>query len=289
MIGLNRCSASGPYGLRRHDAALASQFTPAQRLACPARSQSGVVPPQSITALLVTCTILIALIVTGCSIAPRRSGTAALIHDNNLSAWRVPAGDWQLVGGVKLDPADPKKFITQPGAQVLFNGTSGRTVNLLSAEEFADCQVHVEFCVPHKSNSGIYLLGRYEVQILDSWGVTAPAYGDCGGIYKSCSEPKPDSAGTPPRVNASKPPGEWQSFDITFRAPRFDAAGRKIENARFVKVLHNGIVIHENVESERPTCAARWLDEKPAGPIMLQGDHGPVAYRNLTVRRLHLK
>jgi hypothetical protein len=85
-------------------------------------------------------------------------------------------------------------------------------------------------------------------------------------------------------VNATKPPGEWQSFDITFRAPRFDADGKKVSNAKFVKVVHNGKVIHENVDLTGPTRAAHWDDEKPAGPIMLQGDHGPVAYRNLRVK-----
>ena len=76
---------------------------------------------------------------------------------------------------------------------------------------------------------------------------------------------------------------------MTFRAPRFDAAGKKTENARFIKVIHNGTVIHENVESPRPTCAARWLDEKAKGPLMLQGDHGPVAYRNLRITPIEVK
>ena len=92
--------------------------------------------------------------------------------------------------------------------------------------------------------------------------------------------------GKPPRVNAARKPGEWQSFDITFRAPRFDTAGRKTENARFVKVVHNGIVIHENEEVTGPTRASTFNDEKALGPLMLQGDHGPVAYRNLRVRNL---
>ena len=83
-----------------------------------------------------------------------------------------------------------------------------------------------------------------------------------------------------PSVNASKPPGEWQSFDIIFRAPRFDASGKKTANAVFVKVLYNGKVIHENVECAGPTRGAKLPSEAPTGPILLQGDHGPVAYRN---------
>jgi hypothetical protein len=87
-------------------------------------------------------------------------------------------------------------------------------------------------------------------------------------------------------VNASLPPGQWQTFDVVFRAPRFDASGKKTRSARFVKVAHNGKLIHENVEVTGPTRAATYNDEKPTGPLMLQGDHGPVAYRNVRVRPL---
>ena len=161
------------------------------------------------------------------------------------------------------------------------NGPKGKTGNLITEMEHGDLEAHIEFVVPKASNSGIYFMGRYEIQVLDSWGVKEPKYSDCGGVYASCSDPKPDSKGTPPSVNASKPPGEWQIFDVLFRAARFDASGKKVENARFIKVVHNGRVIHENVESPRPTCAALRLDEKPKGPLMLQGDHGPVAFRNI--------
>ena len=200
----------------------------------------------------------------------------------------MPTGDWQAAKAVTLDPANNKKFAIEAGEGVLVNGPKGTTKNLLTEMEHGDVEAHIEFVVPKASNSGIYFMGRYEVQVLDSWGVKDLKYGDCGGIYASCSEPKPDSKGNPPRVNASKPPGEWQTFDVVFRAPRFDAAGKKIENAKFIKVVHNGQVIHENVESPRPTCAAYRLDEKPKGPLILQGDHGPVAYRNLMLKPIQL-
>jgi hypothetical protein len=203
----------------------------------------------------------------------------------DLSAWRKPTGDWQVVGGVSLDAAKPQALLTQPGEGVIINGPKGRTLNLVSAAEFGDAEIHVEFCIPKKSNSGIYVMGRYEIQIYDSYGVTKDEYPgiECGGVYPRWINDKGVN-GHSPKVNASKPPGEWQSFDILFRAPRFDATGRKIENARFVKVTHNGKVIHENVELTGPTRAAALEDEKPTGPILLQGDHGPVAYRNLRVR-----
>jgi len=211
-----------------------------------------------------------------------------LFSGKDLSGWKQSSGAWKAAGSVPLDPADPRKFKIEPGTGVLVNGDQGKTSNLLTDAAFGDVEAHVEFVVPKGSNSGVYFQSRYEIQVLDSWGVKDLKYGDCGGVYASCSEPKPDFKGRPPSVNASKPPGEWQTFDIVFRAPRFDASGKKTENARFVKVTHNGKVIHENVDAPRPTCAAASLDEKPTGPLMLQGDHGPVAYRNLTVKSVKL-
>ena len=108
-------------------------------------------------------------------------------------------------------------------------------------------------------------------------------------IYPRWTPARNEFEGHSPRVNASKPPGEWQAFDVVFRAPRFDADGKKTENAKFVKVAHNGQVVHENVEVTGPTRAAAFDDEKPAGPLLLQGDHGPVAYRNIRIKKVELK
>ena len=127
-------------------------------------------------------------------------------------------------------------------------------------------------------------MGRYEIQVYDSFGVEKDKYPgiECGGIYPRWISER-NVEGHSPRVNASKPPGEWQSFDILFRAPRFDSTGKKIANAKVVRIIHNGKVIHENVELNGPTRGALWEKESPTGPIRLQGDHGPVAYRNLRV------
>ncbi|MFM1768412.1 MAG: hypothetical protein RJA22_941 [Verrucomicrobiota bacterium] len=211
-----------------------------------------------------------------------------LFNGHDLAGWRKSTGQWLAAAAVAPDPAQPKKLAVQPGQGVLVNGTNGVTSNLRTEAEFADVEAHVEFLVPKDSNSGVYFMGRYEIQILDSFGKKSVKSTDCGGIYGSCSEPKPNFPGRPASTNASLAPGQWQSFDVVFRAPRFDAAGRKTENARFIRVTHNGQLIHENIEVPRPTCAAMALDEKPSGPIMLQGDHGPVAYRNLRVRRVNL-
>ncbi len=204
----------------------------------------------------------------------------------DLAGWRRPTGDW-MAAAVEADAADRRKLLLTAGAGVLVNGPAGKTSNLLTETEHRDAEIDLEFLIPEDSNSGIYLQGRYEVQIRDSWGRYDLTFGDCGGIYERWAGRK-GFEGQKPRINASLPPGSWQRFNITFRAPRFDESGRKTENARFVQVVHNGVVIHGNVEVTGPTRAAAFDDEQPWGPLMLQGDHGPVAYRNLVIRHLDL-
>lgn len=197
-------------------------------------------------------------------------------------------GQWRVAKAVSLNPANPHLFAIEPGEGIFLNGPEGHEPNLKSVYEHGDCEAHIEFCVSSNSNSGVYFQGRYEIQILDSWGVEHPKYGDCGGIYQRWKNNQ-GYEGHAPRINASKRPGEWQTFDVIFRAPRFDANGKKIEKARFVKVVHNGKVIHENVEVTGPTRSPAFEIEKPAGPLVLQGDHGPVAFRNLWIKPLSLK
>jgi sugar phosphate isomerase/epimerase len=200
----------------------------------------------------------------------------------DFSAFRGDVGDWKIVGEILLDPKDDRRLAWKPGKGAAVNGPRGRTRHLLTKAEHGDVEAHVEFIVPKGSNSGVYFQGRYEIQILDSWGVKEPKHGDCGGIYQRWQNGK-GFEGRPPRVNASRKPGEWQSFHVLFRAPRFDASGNKTANAVFVKVVHNGVVVHENQEVTGPTRAAAFADEKPTGPIMFQGDHGPVAFRNVWI------
>ena len=206
-----------------------------------------------------------------------------LIPGPEMAGWRAPAGEWAMVGEVSKDPADEKALAVKPGAGVIYNGPKGRSANILTGAEFGDLAAHVEFILPAKSNSGIYFMGRYEIQVYDSYGVEKDKYPgiECGGIYPRWVGREIE--GHSPRANVSRPPGEWQAFDVIFQAPRFDAAGAKTANAKFVKVVHNGRVIHENVEVAGPTRAARSNDEKPTGPLLLQGDHGPVAYRNVRI------
>ena len=207
-----------------------------------------------------------------------------------MDEWRTPVGEWKVVKSVDGDPEAGRWLGLKEGTGILINGEKGKTDHLLTQLEHGDCELHVEFMIPKDSNSGIYFQDRYELQIKDSHGKTEIDLHDCGGIYQRRDKTRTPSAfeGRAPNRNASKPPGEWQSFDVIFRAPRFDAAGRKTENVRFVKVVHNGIVIHENVELSGPTQGGT-EGEVAKAPFRIQGNHGPVAFRNLVVTPLRLK
>src|SRR3972149_3844006 len=202
-----------------------------------------------------------------------------------MEGWQSDHGTWLNVGEAIAASDGSKRIDTNPGSGILVNGPDGKTQNLFSQVEHGDVEARIEFMVPPGSNSGVYFQGRYEIQVLDSWGVEEPGYGDCGGIYQRWKDEK-GYEGHAPRTNASKKPGEWQTFEVVFHAPRFDVEGKKIKNAEFVKVVLNGQVIHENVEVTGPTRAAAFEDEKPLGPLMIQGDHGPVALRRIEIRDL---
>ncbi|HPD32170.1 MAG TPA: DUF1080 domain-containing protein [Phycisphaerae bacterium] len=216
-----------------------------------------------------------------------------LADGNSLDGWKgfnsADCGKWMTAESVALDPAEQgKKFAITPGKGILVNGADGRTCDLITAEDHGDCELHLEFTVAKNSNSGVYLLGRYEIQILDSFGKTEWTYSDCGGIYPRWINNE-NTDGHKPMVNAAKPAGEWQSFDVVFRTARFDANGKKTANARFVRVYLNKVLIHKDVECSGPTRGAIGGDLGPdvaAGPLRLQGDHGPVAYRNIKMRPL---
>jgi Domain of Unknown Function (DUF1080) len=223
--------------------------------------------------------------------SPAGPGEPNLFSDG-LSAFKGPIGEWEEVGSVVMDPDNPKKLQAKPGKGVWFNGPKGRTKNLFTKKNHGDVEVSFEFLIPKGSNSGVKFHGHYEIQIMDSFGAKELSGDSCGGVYPR-AEAKPKyhhiDKGIAPRVNACKPAGEWQSMTIAFQAPRFDAKGKKIANARLLKVVFNGQVIHENQELLTPT-GDRWPNPEMAeGPLMIQADHGPVAFRNLTMRPLAAK
>ncbi|MEM9721919.1 MAG: family 16 glycoside hydrolase [Bacteroidota bacterium] len=207
-----------------------------------------------------------------------------------LSAWNNPGANWQLAGTAFGAYAKEKDLQLTEGSGILANLPSDSArENLFSSWEHGDLELELEFLLPKGSNSGVYLQGRYEVQLLDSWGNGELRHADCGGIYQrwdpSRGEGKEGFEGHPPQTNASRAPNLWQKFHILFRAPKFDESGQKISPATFEWVYHNGQLIHENVEVFGPTRAAAFEDEAPMGPLMLQGDHGPVAFRNIRFKK----
>jgi sugar phosphate isomerase/epimerase len=228
---------------------------------------------------------VVLLVVWVCCLAPSGAQCEVSLLGSDFSQWRGDTSAWFVAGDSIQDPQNEKLLKGKPGSGVIINGPTGSTRNILSKAEFGDVRAHVEFMVPKGSNSGVYFQGRYEIQVFDSWAVAEPQHSDCGGIYQRWDDNRQPQGfeGHGPRLNASKAPGQWQSFDVIFRAPRFDKNGRKIANARFEKVVHNGVVVHEDVELTGPTRASTYNDEKSLGPLMLQGDHGPVAYRNIRI------
>jgi hypothetical protein len=216
--------------------------------------------------------------------APARAADAGeqpLFNGKDLTGWKTRGAEAMASWKVAATVTANEKALTGAGeggkpdaAMVLEKPTHG--ADIVSEQTFGDVELHVEFMVPKGSNSGVYLMGEYEVQVLDSFGKKDADLkpGDLGGIYNTKA----------PSTNAAKAPGEWQSFDIVFRAPRFNADGKKTEDAKFVSVKLNGKTIHENVAAPKPTGSELPGGEKPTGPIMLQGDHGPVAFRNIRAK-----
>jgi hypothetical protein len=201
----------------------------------------------------------------------------------SLEDFKEPRGDWFEAGDAKLNPDDDKKLTAIDGKGVLIS-ENGKTVNLVTKQNHGDIKVELDFMISKKSNSGVYLQGRYEIQIYDSWGKENPVSWDCGGIYERYDGTK-TYEGTPPLVNASKQPGEWQHLEIIFNAPRFNSKGEKIKNAVFKKVKLNGITVQKNSEVTGPTASSLDNKEELLGPLMLQGDHFPVAYRNIKLKK----
>lgn len=188
-----------------------------------------------------------------------------LFGGEDLSGWTKPNGDdptWKVVDGA---------MHVQRGGGVI----SGKT--------FGDAQIHVEFSTPAdvqgkgqgRGNSGVYVQGRYEVQVLDSFDNKTYPNGQCGAIYGHHA----------PLVNACRGPGAWQSYDIVFHAARFDDAGKKIQNATMT-VFHNGVLIQDHADVPGSTTASPRKEGATDGPLYLQ-DHGnTVRYRNIWYRPL---
>jgi len=198
--------------------------------------------------LLAAAAVVLVLAASVVAQAPKadNKGWIDLFNGKDLSGWHLRKADgpngWTVKDGV---------YINTP-----------KSTDIQTDAEFYSFQLHVEFkCEPH-TNSGVYMRDKYEVQIFDSFG-KQPDDSDCGALYKRIA----------PAVNASKPPGEWQTFDITF-------IGRRLT------VIHNGKTVLDKVDvGPKGTGAASSRDDGP-GPLRLQGDHEAVSFRNVRIRSL---
>lgn len=189
------------------------------------------------------------------------SDAIVLFDGKSLDAWR--GGDrWKIEDGVAT--------------------AAGGTIT--TKEKFGDCQLHVEFATPEevkgngqgRGNSGIYLMGRYEVQVLDSHNNPTYFDGQCGAIYKE----------QPPTVNACRKPGEWQSYDILFTSPRFHADG-SLQTPGYATVLLNGVAIHNHFEllgATSYTEPPRYIAHAEREPMQIQFHGNPVRFRNIWLR-----
>ena len=200
---------------------------------------------------------------------PAPSDAIVLMNGKDLAGWLTESGQ-------------PAKWSVRDGYAEIVKDSG----TIMTKQKFGDAQLHVEWMSPSpaaglgqdRGNSGVYLMEQYEVQVLDSYQNRTYADGQAAALYGQF----------PPLVNASRPPGQWQTYDIVFHGPRFDTTGKLLRPAR-ITLLHNGVLVQDNVELTGPTAH----QERPpykAHPeklsIMLQ-DHGhPVRYRNIWVREL---
>ena len=184
---------------------------------------------------------------------------------------------------VELDPADDRDLWAKRGSGNLASWGDGRTGDLFSRADLGSCELYLEFLIPAESSSGIYLLGNYEIEIADTNELSDDELTpeSCGGIPAG-----PGFDGRRPLTNAALPFGEWQTLELTFRAPRFDDDGRKVANARFERVVLNDALVHEDVECTGPTRGALSDVEAARGPLRLEGSRGPVAFRDVRVKTI---
>ncbi len=203
-------------------------------------------------------------------------------NGKDTAGWKLKgdAGNsrWK-VGVAKLNEQNSGQLIVTeaPSAEQahLVNakmGTGG--IDIYTEEKFGDCTISLELMVSKGSNSGVYVMGEYEVQVLDSFGKKDAelTQGDLGALYSAAK----------PAKNVAKAPGEWQTLEIVFQAPKFEG-DKRVAAAKFVKVTLNGEVLHENVEMKGPTPGGLTGKEASTGPLMFQGDHGPVAFRDIHI------
>ena len=206
---------------------------------------------------------------------------------SSLANFKNAGANWHIAGDVNADLYKQDTLIFSSGKGVLVNlPNAAARQDLYTNFKHGDLDIELDYMMAKSSNSGIYLQGRYEVQLQDSWGILNPRSGDNGGIYERWDDTKAEGQkgyqGYAPRQNVSRAPGLWQHLKIVFQAPRFEGSA-KIENAKILRVELNGVLIQENVSLEGATRGAVENNEVAMDALRIQGDHGPVAFRNIIV------
>ncbi|MCC9165775.1 3-keto-disaccharide hydrolase [Pontibacter harenae] len=223
---------------------------------------------------------------TGSVLAQSATNLTTTLPLNDLSSFQSPGKSWEIAGDVTANLKKANALVLSNGTGILVNLPSKRNkgADLLTNFEHGDLDLELDYMLAKESNSGIYLQGRYEVQLNDSWGTKTATSSDNGGIYERWDEKgRKGFEGHAPRQNVSRAPGLWQRLKISFQAPCFDANGRKIENAKILRMELNGVTLHENLELFGPTRGAMGNNEVATGPLRIQGDHGAIALKNIKV------
>ncbi|NDE11604.1 MAG: DUF1080 domain-containing protein [Chitinophagia bacterium] len=209
---------------------------------------------------------------------------------SDLKEFNNAGGNWHIAGDVKADYTKNHDLSFTPGSGILVNlPTPSDRKDLFTNLKHGDIDLELDCMMAKGSNSGIYLQGRYEIQLLDSWGVVNPRSSDMGGIYERYDNSRPEGQknidGHAPRQNTSKAPGLWQHMKISFQAPRFEG-GIKVKNAKVLSIELNGILILENIELFAPTAGSVSEVEVASDALRIQGDHGQVAFKNIVITQM---
>jgi hypothetical protein len=215
------------------------------------------------------------------------------IVDPGTASTQDAAGRAPSDAVVLFDGKDLSHWVGKDGKAAQWKVENGymevapKTGNIATRDSFGDCQLHVEFAEPspphgesqERGNSGVFPMGLYEIQVLDSYENKTYADGQASAVYGQY----------PPLANASRPPAQWQSYDIIFHRPRFGKDGKVLHPAR-VTILHNGVLVQDNVELTGPTAHGERPPYKAHAdklPLQLQDHENPVRYRNIWIRELH--
>jgi hypothetical protein len=203
------------------------------------------------------------------------SDAIVLFDGKDLSKWEVPGS------GADAGKMIPARWKVENGYMEIAGGSG----SIITKEKFGDCQLHIEWASPAqisgnsqgRGNSGVLMMGRYEIQVLDSFDNVSYADGQAGAMYGQY----------PPLVNPARKPGEWQTYDLVFEVPRFE--GDKLVKPAHVTLFFNGVVVHNRQASIGQVAhrqVGKYAPHEPEAPLMLQDHRNPVRYRNIWIRRL---